>query len=140
MSLQEAAAIGDVNLAKTIINKGIDVESFDNSLRDTALQRAVEADHVEIVELLLAEGADFNRKDGDGRTPLFLAIQNNNIDIVKLLLEAGALVNAMNDTGQTALIMAAGFMVAISSAKWRMVSGSVPQVEEAHSGVLGTPS
>lgn len=36
--------------------------------------------------------------------------------------------------------MAAGLVVAISTANASMTSGSTPQISLAHSGVLGTPS
>ena len=44
----------------------------------------------EIVQLLLARGADVNAKDKDGQTALSLATRNNMPEIKELLLEAGA--------------------------------------------------
>ena len=41
----------------------------------TPLHSATANDHKEIVELLIAEGADVNAKDNKGRTPLDWAIQ-----------------------------------------------------------------
>ncbi len=43
----------------------------------------------EIVELLIAEGADVNAKDDKGRTPLDLAIINNETEIADLLRKHG---------------------------------------------------
>lgn len=42
----------------------------------------------------IASGADVNKKDKYGETPLLLAATQENIDIVRLLIEKGAYVNA----------------------------------------------
>ena len=44
----------------------------------------------EIVELLIARGADVHTKDKEGRTALSLAIRNNLSEIAEVLREAGA--------------------------------------------------
>lgn len=44
----------------------------------------------EIVQLLIARGADVHAKDKEGRTALSLAIKNNFPEIAKILREAGA--------------------------------------------------
>ena len=40
----------------------------------TPLHVAVEHDHVRIVEFLLKVGADVDKKDSSGRTPLYVAV------------------------------------------------------------------
>jgi ankyrin repeat protein len=44
---------------------------------------------MDIVELLLAKGADVNTKDNYGWTPLNIAAQNGHKDVEKLLLQHG---------------------------------------------------
>jgi hypothetical protein len=56
----------------------------------------------DIVNLLLAAGADVNAKDKDDNTTLMYAWWDK--DIVKRLLEAGADVNVKNKYGKTALM------------------------------------
>ena len=64
---------------------------------------ATKADNKEIVELLLASGADVNAKDEMGETPLHLAAQFGRKEIAELLIAEGADVNAKGDFGRTPL-------------------------------------
>jgi ankyrin repeat protein len=58
------------------------------------------ADYARIVELLVARGADVNRRLPDGRTPLFAAAEGGELRVVNALLERGARVNdlVLDDT------------------------------------------
>lgn len=57
-------------------------------------------EYARIVELLVARGADVNRRLPDGRTPLFAAAESGEIRVVTALLERGARVNdvVLDDT------------------------------------------
>ena len=46
--------------------------------------------HLEVVRLLVEAGADKNKADNDGLTPLFMASHNGLLEIVRLLIDAGA--------------------------------------------------
>ncbi|KAL0632692.1 hypothetical protein Q9L58_008413 [Maublancomyces gigas] len=78
----------------------------------TALQAASGAGHIELVSLLLADGADINAPPAHsrGRTALQAAAEGGHADIVELLLKYGPDVNAKpaQYSGQTALQAAAG--------------------------------
>jgi len=109
LSLQEAAAIGDVGLVRTLIENGTDVDSVEDGYFKTALHRAAISGHKDVVELLLTKGADANRKDEGGRTPLEYVMDdtiqnhNNDVSLMKLLLSAGADVNIKDQQGRTPL-------------------------------------
>lgn len=60
------------------------------------------------VTLLLEAGADLNKTDSNGDTPLMLAIRRGNSDAVKLMLEKGADPLHANKNGQTPLAYAIG--------------------------------
>lgn len=77
------------NLRNSIINT--DNKIYDNPYSNgfVPLYIAVEKNNLEIVELLLAAGADPNLPS-QGFPPLFLAIEKNHPKIVQVLLEAGA--------------------------------------------------
>lgn len=78
----------------------------------TALQAASGAGHIELVSLLLADGADINAPPAHscGRTALQAAAEGGHADVVELLLKYGPDVNAKpaQYSGQTALQAAAG--------------------------------
>lgn len=45
---------------------------------------------VEIVDLLIAHGAEANRRNGEGQTALHWSSQNGHIEVAKVLLAHGA--------------------------------------------------
>ena len=66
---------------------GLDVNAKDD-VGEPALHHAASQGHKEIVELLIAKGADVNAK-GSGTTPLDLAIINGETEIADLLRKHG---------------------------------------------------
>ena len=60
----------------------------------------------EVVQALIAEGAEVNAKAKDGRTALMWASQKGHRDVVQALLAKGADVNAKDNKGRTALMAA----------------------------------
>ena len=60
----------------------------------TSLHFALQLDHKEIVELLIANGADVNAKAEDGVAPLHVAAGGGHKEVAELLIANGADVNA----------------------------------------------
>jgi ankyrin repeat protein len=66
------------------------------------LHRAISGEDLTLIKLLLSHGADVNKPDDRGDTPLHYSRANNK-EIVKLLIDNGANVNAQNDYGTSIL-------------------------------------
>ena len=61
---------------------------------NTALNRAAQNGHTNVVGILVGRGADINAKNNSGRTSLNYAAAMGNTDMVQLLLKKGAVVDA----------------------------------------------
>ena len=73
----------------------------------TALHWAVQADALDIVQVLLRAGANASAANRYGVTPLAVAATNGSAGVVEALLKAGADANASLPEGQTVLMTAA---------------------------------
>ena len=102
--LHFALYMKDEAKARSLIEGGADV-SRRTSQGTTPLSRAVDAGFKDIVELLIAKGADVNAKDNWNWTPLHSAVYGHK-DIVELLITEGANVNARDGASRTPLFYA----------------------------------
>ncbi|MGY1705018.1 ankyrin repeat domain-containing protein [Geodermatophilus sp. SYSU D00697] len=99
--LSWAAAGGAATTARALLDRGADADGG-------ALHAAAAGARLELVRLLLAAGADVNRREPDtGRAPLHVAVASGTDgdapDVVRVLLDAGADVNATTTDGASAL-------------------------------------
>ena len=108
ISIHDAAGEGDIEAVKQYLSAGADVnEKAVNWNGFTPLHLAASMKgNKEIVELLIAKGADVNANSESGSTPLHGA---NNGEIVELLITKGSNVNARTGVGQTPLLLAVIF-------------------------------
>jgi len=99
--LHFALYMKDETKARSLIEGGDDV-SRRTPYGTTPLDRAVVAGFKDIVELLIAKGADVNAKDNWDWTPLHSAVYGDK-EIVELLIAKRANVNARNGGSRTPL-------------------------------------
>ena len=74
---------------------------------DSDLRKAAEKGEVVKIQSLLAQGANVNATDGDGRNALFKAAEKDHAFAMSLLVDAGIDVNAVDKDGRTPLYWAA---------------------------------
>ena len=74
--------------------------------RRTLLMCAAEFRHADVVEALLAAGADVNARDRSNKTALHIAARAGDAGIVKALIGAGARVDSFGNRGETAMFAA----------------------------------
>lgn len=90
--LAEACRLGDVDKAAACLDAGaplVPVHWKDQHPLDIAVQN----DKGDVVRLLVARGAEFDRRSANGITALRMAVGRSNRDAAQALIEAGADVN-----------------------------------------------
>ncbi len=98
-----AVQVNDAGAVADLLHAGADANAWDsNSAAGPVLMDAVEGPNDRIVRLLLAKGADPNRRDPQGETALMIAASNADPACVQALLDHGAEVNAKNQDGDMA--------------------------------------
>lgn len=86
---------------------GRDVNLRDKSSHTTALEHAVINANREMIQLLIAAGADVNATNSSGETPLMMLDSDATADLTWDLINAGAKVNTRDKQGNNALMHAA---------------------------------
>ncbi|OHT03977.1 hypothetical protein TRFO_28638 [Tritrichomonas foetus] len=84
--LLAASYSNNIKVIHNCLEKGINVDTFDEDNKKTPLIIASCFGHLDTIKLLLAKGANINHQDKDGLSPLQHASQNGYADIVEILL------------------------------------------------------
>jgi len=91
----------DIATVRAHIAAGTNIDTVDDWTGKTALHYAAEYGHLEIADLLLANGANVNHRDDDKATPLYFAAVGGFVEVAKLLLVYGADINARDKARET---------------------------------------
>ncbi|MEU8843744.1 ankyrin repeat domain-containing protein [Streptomyces roseus] len=106
--LVRSARDGDVIGVSRLLGQGVVVDAPSGDGR-TALDRAVEKGHADVVRRLVGAGADLEQQTGEYQesTPLCLAASQGHTAVVEVLLDAGAPTGAQGRLGYVPLVLAA---------------------------------
>jgi hypothetical protein len=83
--LHLAAARGDVNMARLLLERFAGIADEMDDTRSTPLHLAALAGHAEMVTFLIDAGFDPARKNADNRTALYLAQKKSHPDVIEIL-------------------------------------------------------
>jgi len=119
LSLETAAGVGRLDVVKEFFNEN---GALKPAATEEQLQRgflwACEYGHTDVVDFLLARGADWRDQAKTGETALHWAVASGELSTIKLLLERGAPLEELNAYGGTAL----------GQAGWSFLNGD-PQMD-----------
>ncbi len=90
------------------------------------------ATRADVIDALLAAGADPNRRNEFGKTALMYAVQERNLPGVRRLIQGGADVNAATVVGRECLVVQPGGRTALMYAAWQATPAIVRALLEAH--------
>ena len=129
-----AATLRNLALCRQFIDRNdVDYDAQpDDGVSSAALHVACATDHRELVEDLVAAGANVNIKDALGRTPLHRACRASAGACVQMLVNGGADVNARSAKGWTPLMYASRWG-AVQAAAVLLKAGADVSVAD-HSG------
>ena len=106
--LHAAVGSGDLATARLLTNMEEYRKILSISVRCgwTSVHQAARLGHAEILELLLAHGADLETEDSNGQTALHYAAEKGLDTVVDVLLSAGVNLEVNDQAGRTPLLLA----------------------------------
>jgi uncharacterized protein len=108
---------------------GLEVNGEHESRESLLMLAAARAD---VIDALLAAGADPNRRNEFGKTALMYAVQECNLPGVRRLIRSGADVNAATTVGEECLVVQPGGRTALMYAAWQGTPAIVRALLDAH--------
>jgi len=102
----KAYEAGNICMAKNLLEAGIEVNTTKPYAGNTGLILASKVGDMEMVDKLLAAGADVHASNEDGDNSLILACRYGHSNVASKLLTEGAQADATNNKGYTAMMKA----------------------------------
>ena len=121
--LYTAAEAGDLERVTLLVEKGDDKNQVGGFVKNTTLSAAAEHNHLAVVQYLVEQGADMEKGNRSGHSPLFYASAYGHLELTRYLLEQGANRDKADTIGWTSLHYAAA-SGHLETAKLLMVYGA----------------
>ena len=139
IALRACSRAGRGNVVTALVDAGADVHSRCTGSQCSkgidSLMLASKYGHINVIQILLAKGADpLLLKDANGTTALLFAVKSNSTTACKLLLDAGANANAPHKIQRTP------FEIAAFRGYINIVQLFITENVNVHSGVDGVAS
>ena len=99
--LQQAVRLGDTSIVRLLLETGADIKRTPSLITDAL-------GNLELLHLLIREGADVNYRDGAGNSVLFQAILSRDTESVMILMDSGAVLESRDEPVDSLLEVAAG--------------------------------
>lgn len=96
--LYVAAAEGNCEIVNLLLQRGQFVEKHKQEMVDSMIIAGI-GNYLPIVKRLVANGADINGCDSDGRPLIFYAIVNNNDDLIQYLISQNCCTDTVDTCG-----------------------------------------
>ncbi|MCD0459592.1 ankyrin repeat domain-containing protein [Roseiconus lacunae] len=128
-AFRKAALEGKLELVKTCVEEGMDVNESDPQGR-TPLAMAAYNGHEKVCRYLIDAGAEVNVLDREGRGPLYHASSLEAPKTVSLLLDAGAEINSVDKVEQFTALMVAAAEGNLEVAKVLLRKGADPTMKD----------
>ena len=109
MSLNAAADEGNLERVMRLVDQGVDKNRRSKTGKTTSLGIAAKKSHLAVVKYLVEQGADMEKADRGGCTPLMNASLRGHFEVVSYLLEQGATSDKADRWGETSLHCAADY-------------------------------
>lgn len=104
--LHFAAIFNQIEIAKWLLENGVNVDAQDSSFKETALHLACKYKYFAMVQLLLKFNARVDVSNYVGKTALFYACAKGQYELVLLLLSKKSDINHKDHTGKTPIYFA----------------------------------
>ena len=88
--LYSAAETGNLERVMLLVGQGTDINQVGGAYKDTALSAAAFRNHLSVVQYLAKQGADMEKANFNGNTPIIYASNQGHLEVVRCLLEQGA--------------------------------------------------
>ena len=108
ISIWDAARIGNLAVLRAAIGEGRDLNELELTTGFAPIHIASQTEQIEVIGLLLQNGADINIRSGNGsESAMHIAAKHGKLTSLEYLITKSAMIETLNSRGETPLHVAA---------------------------------